>query len=56
MTHPIRPLADHELDAVGGGASEQEAGQRLVRTMWATYAAVMDIIDAAKAAPTQPCK
>ena len=53
MTEDIRVLADDELDAVSGGADTQ-VWDRIVRSMWATNAAVLDAIDAAKAS-SKPC-
>ena len=53
MTQDIRVLTDEELDAVSGGADTQ-VWDRIVRSMWATHAAVLDAIDAAKAA-SKPC-
>ena len=55
MNREIRALTGDEIDGIAGGADEQQPW-RVVRSMWGTYAAVMDIIDAAKAKPAAPCK
>jgi hypothetical protein len=53
MTQDLRALTNEELDAVSGGEDTQ-VWDRLVRSMWATNAAVLDVIDAAKAS-AKPC-
>lgn len=50
MSEDIRTLTDEELVAVSGGC-EMDPGTCVVRHMHATIATVLDIIDAAKAAP-----
>ncbi len=51
MTKATVLLADEELARVSAGCG-QECWDRMVRQVNATYATVMDIIDAAK---TNPC-
>ena len=43
MTQDIGALTDEELDAVSGGAdSGPVVWDRIVRSMWGTYEAVLD--------------